>query len=185
MSLTQMLQNTGAITSMARELGVDEGTATTAAGALLPAIVAGMGRSATGGSSTPDPMGGLGSLAGAILGGGSSGSSGGALGGLGGMLGGALLDQVLGAEPTPTQPGNDILGNIFGSKDVSRSVAGSVAEVTGLDEGMLKKMLPILTMAVAGYMAKQASGGMGNGAPAASESPLGGILGSIVGGLMR
>ena len=185
MSLTQMLQNTGAIASMARELGVDEGTATTAAGALLPAIVAGMGRSATGGSSTPDPMGGLGSLAGAILGGGSSGSSGGALGGLGGMLGGALLDQVLGAEPTPTQPGNDILGNIFGSKDVSRSVAGSVAEVTGLDEGMLKKMLPILTMAVAGYMAKQALGGMGNGAPAAGESPLGGILGSIVGGLMR
>ncbi|MEL6551819.1 MAG: hypothetical protein AAFQ54_16375, partial [Pseudomonadota bacterium] len=62
MSLVQMLQNTGALTSMARELGVDEGTAQTAAGALLPAIVAGMGRSATGGSSTPDPLGGLGSL---------------------------------------------------------------------------------------------------------------------------
>ncbi|MEM7687927.1 MAG: DUF937 domain-containing protein [Pseudomonadota bacterium] len=186
MSLVQMLKSTGAITSMARELGVDEGTATSAAGALLPAIVAGMGRSATGGTTTPEPLGGLGSLAGAILGGGSSSSSaGGALGGLGGMLGGALLDQVLGSSPTPTQPGNDILGNIFGSKDVSRSVAGSVAEVTGLDEGMLKKMLPILTMAVAGYMAKQASGGVGHGSPAASESPLGGILGSIVGGLMR
>ncbi|MEM6586353.1 MAG: DUF937 domain-containing protein, partial [Pseudomonadota bacterium] len=91
MSLVQMLQNTGAITSMARELGVDESTATSAAGALLPAIVAGMGRSATGGASTPDPLGGLGSLAGSILGGG-GGSSSGALGGLGGMLGGALLD---------------------------------------------------------------------------------------------
>ncbi|MEM9985115.1 MAG: uroporphyrinogen-III synthase [Bacteroidota bacterium] len=86
--------------------------------------------------------------------------------------------------PTPTQPGNDILGNIFGSKDVSRSVAGSVAEVTGLDEGMLKQMLPILTMAVAGYMAKQATGAA-SAAPGTSESPLGGILGSIVGGLMR
>lgn len=182
MSLVQMLQNTGALTSMARELGVDEGTAQTAAGALLPAIVAGMGRSATGGSTTPDPLGGLGSLAGSILGGG-GGSSSGALGGLGGMLGGALLDQVLGSQPTPTQPGNDILGNIFGSKDVSRSVAGSVAEVTGLDEGMLKKMLPILTMAVAGYMAKQATGGAASGG--AGDSPLGGILGSIVGGLMR
>ena len=186
MSLVKMLQSTGAITSMAKELGVDEGTATTAAGALLPAIVAGMGRSATGGTTTPDPMGGLGSLAGAILGGGSSGgsSSGGALGGLGGMLGGALLDQVLGNSPTPRQPGNDILGNIFGSKDVSRSVAGSVAEVTGLDENMLKQMLPILTMAVAGYMAKQATGGAASSG-GSGESPLGGILGSIVGGLMR
>ena len=187
MSLVQMLQNTGAITSMAKELGVDEGTATTAAGALLPAIVAGMGRSATGGTTTPDPMGGLGSLAGAILGGSTSQSSGGggALGGLGGMIGGALLDSVLGSSPTPTQPGNDILGNIFGSKDVSRSVAGSVAEVTGLDEGMLKQMLPILTMAVAGYMAKQATGGADTGGATSGGSPLGGILGSIVTGMMR
>ena len=186
MSLIQMLQQTGAINSMARELGVDEGTAKTAAGALLPAIVAGMGRSATGGTTSPDPMGGLGNLAGAILGGGSgsSGGLGGALGGaLAGGLGGGLLDAVLGSSPTPTQPGNDILGTIFGSKDVSRSVAGQVAEVTGIDEGILKKMLPILTMAVAGYMAKQASGGAAPGA--ASDSPLEGILGSIVGGMMR
>jgi len=183
MSLAAMLQQSGAITSMARELGVDENTAKTAAGALLPAIVAGMGRSATGGTSTPDPMGGLGSLAGAILGGASGGgSSGGGLGGaLAGGLGGGLLDAVLGTSPTPTAPGNDILGNIFGSKDVSRSVAGEVASLTGLDEGMLKKMLPILAMAVAGYMAKEATGGstaQGGG------SPLGGILGSIVGGMM-
>lgn len=180
MSLAQILQQTGAITSMARELNIDEGTARTAAGALLPAIVAGMGRSATGGTSTPDPMGGLGGLAGAILGGG--GSSGGGLGGaLAGGLGGGLLDAVLGTSPTPTQPGNDILGNIFGSKDVSRSVAGEVAAMTGLDEGMLKKMLPILAMAVAGYMAKQATGQAQAGG---GSNPLGGILGSIVSGMM-
>ncbi len=179
MSLASMLQQSGAITSMARELGVDERTATTAAGALLPAIIAGMGRSATGGTSTPDPMGGLGGLAGAILGGGSGGGS---AGGLGGMLGGGLLDAVLGGSPTPTQPGNDILGNIFGSKDVSRSVAGEVASMTGLDEGLLKKMLPILAMAVAGYMAKEATGG--GSSSGGGGSPLGGILGSIVGGMM-
>ncbi|MEL7219551.1 MAG: hypothetical protein AAGK01_14130, partial [Pseudomonadota bacterium] len=63
MSLAQMLQQSGAISAMASELGIDEGTAGTAAGALLPAIVAGFGRSATGGSATPDPMGGLGGLA--------------------------------------------------------------------------------------------------------------------------
>ncbi len=181
MSLAQMLQQTGAITSMARELGIDEGTAKTAAGALLPAIVAGMGRSATGGTSTPDPMGGLGGLAGAILGGGGSSSGSGLGGALAGGLGGGLLDAVLGTSPTPTQPGNDILGNIFGSKDVSRSVAGEVASMTGLDEGLLKKMLPILAMAVAGYMAKQAGGGQAQG----GGNPLGGILGSIVSGMMR
>ena len=186
MSLAAMLQQTGAISSMARELGIDEGTANSAAGALLPAIVAGMGRSATGGNTTPDPLGGLGGLAGALLGGAGSGggAQGGAAGGLGGLIGGGLLDAVLGSSPTPTQPGNDILGNIFGSKDVSRSVAGEVAGLTGLDEGMLKKMLPILAMAVAGYMAKQAGGG-GSSGGGGGGSPLGGILGSIVGGLMQ
>lgn len=181
MSLAAMLQQTGAISSIARELGVDEGTAQTAAGALLPAIVAGMGRSATGGNATPDPLGGLGSLAGAILGGGGN-SQGGAAGGLGGMLGAGLLDAVLGSSPTPTQPGNDILGAIFGTKDVSRSVAGEVAGITGIDEGLLKKMLPILAMAVAGYMAKEA----GNSAQGGGQSGggLGGILGSIVGGMI-
>lgn len=174
MSLASMLQQTGAISAMARELGVDEGTAKTAAGALLPAIVAGMGRSATGGSSTPDPLGGLGGLASAILGGGSAGS-----------LGGGLLDAVLGTQPTPTAPGNEILGSIFGSKDVSRSVAGEVSAMTGIDEGLLKKMLPILAMAVAGYMAKQATGSAPAAESAPAANPLGGILGSIVTGMMK
>jgi len=210
MSLAAMLQQTGAISSMAKELGVDEDTAKSAAGALLPAVVAGMGRSATGGTETPDPMGGLGGLAGAILGGGSGGGSGGGAvaglagalssglggvlggsgGGSGGALGGGLLDAVLGSSATPTDPGNAILGNIFGSKDVSRSVTGEVAAMTGHDESLLKKMLPILTMAVAGYMAKEAIGGAksAGGADAAASggggAALGGILGSIVTGMM-
>ncbi|WP_427968032.1 DUF937 domain-containing protein [Altererythrobacter sp.] len=164
MNLGQMLNETGAIGSIAQELGVDEGVARTAAGALLPAIVAGMGRSATAGSGG-DPLGGLGGLAGAILGGG----------------GGGLLESVLAPKPTPSQQGNDILGNIFGSKDVSRSVAGEVAAVTGLDETMLKKMLPLLAMAVAGYLAQKGSGSSGAGA--SGQPNLGGILGSIIGGL--
>ena len=164
MSLAQMLQQSGVIESMAGELGIDPQTAKVGAGALLPAIVAGMGRSATGaGGGAGGALGGLGGLAGAIMGGG----------------GGGMLDAVLGQTPTPTQQGNDILGNIFGSKDVSRGVAGEVAALTGIDEGVLKKMLPILAMAAAGYMAKNATGGSGQGGGA-----LGGILGSIVTGMM-
>ncbi|WP_379547677.1 DUF937 domain-containing protein [Qipengyuania sp. DSG2-2] len=177
MSLAQILQQSGAIQSMAGELGIDEQTARVGAGALLPAIVAGMGR--TSAEST-----GLGGLAGAILGGG----------------GGGMLDAVLGNKPTPTQHGNDILGTIFGNKDVSRSVAGEVAAMTGIDEGVLKKMLPILAMAVAGYMAKQAgdnsqgSGGIGDliggalggaGGGSGGGGALGGILGSIVSGMAK
>ncbi|RJY08204.1 DUF937 domain-containing protein [Aurantiacibacter aquimixticola] len=170
MSLANILQQTGVIESMARELNIDQQTARVGAGALLPAIVAGMGRSSTGGAGG-DALGGLGGLAGAILGG-------------GGASGGGLLDAVLGTKPTPVQQGNDILGTIFGNKDVSRSVAGEVASVTGLDEGLLKKMLPILAMAVAGYLAKQAT--QGDGTPGgAGAGPLGGILGSIIGAMAK
>jgi hypothetical protein len=140
MSLAQMLQQSGVIESMAGELGIDPQTSKIGAGALLPAIVAGMGRSAAGSAGGSGSAGGLGGLTGAILGGG----------------GGGMLDAVLGGSPTPTQQGNDILGNIFGSKDVSRGVAGEVAALTGIDENIIKKMLPILAMAAAGYMAKKA-----------------------------
>ena len=153
---------------MARELNIDEQTARTGAGALLPAIVAGMGRSSTSGGGS-DPLGGLGSLAGAVLGGGA---------------GGGLLDAVLGNQPTPVSQGNDILGNIFGTKDVSRSVAGEVASVTGLDENLLKRMLPILAMAAVGYMARQAGQGS-SGSGSGGGGALGGILGSIVSGMGR
>ncbi len=165
MSLGQILQQSGVIESMAGELGIDPQTAKIGAGALLPAIVAGMGRSAAGSGGGAD-LGGLGGLAGAILGGG----------------GGNMLDAVLGQSPTPVQQGNDILGNIFGSKDVSRGVAGEVAAMTGIDEGILKKMLPILAMAAAGYMAKNATGG--GQQSGAGGGALGGILGSIVTGMM-
>ena len=160
MSLAKMLQETGAIDSMAGELGIDRQTAQLGAGALLPAIVAGMGRSAAGSG------GGLGGLAGAILGGG----------------GGGLLEDVLGKKPTPTGRGNYILGNIFGNKDVSRGVASEVAAMTGIDEAIIKEMLPILAMAAAGYMAKKASGSATTGT-AAGGGALGDILGSIVSGM--
>src|SRR5690606_3813941 len=59
-----------------------------------------------------------------------------------------------------------------GSKDVSRAVAQNAAGQTGLDANVLKKMLPMLGMLVAGYMSRRggaASGGQTGG--------LGGLLG--------
>jgi len=164
MNLGALLQETGAIDSIAKELGVDPAMARTGASVLLPAILAGMGRS------------GAGQDAGAATGG-----LGGLIGALGGASGGGLLDLVLGSQPTPVDKGNDILGQIFGNKDVSRSVADEAAGASGLSSDLLRKMLPLLAMAVAGYLAQQAGKGDATGGNAGGGA-LGGLLGAIVKG---
>ncbi|WP_420607906.1 DUF937 domain-containing protein [Novosphingopyxis sp.] len=153
MQLLQELQQNGGIDAMARDLGVSKGTALQGAEALLPAVLGGFKQSG-------QSAGGLGGL----------------LGMIGGLGGGGLLDTVLGSQPTDVGTGNQVLGNIFGSKDVSRNVAGHVAQKTGLSGDLLKKMLPILAMLVAGYFAKH----HGAAAPAA---PASGSMGGGFGGL--
>ena len=158
MNLTDMLAQAGGIESMAKELGVSPAIAQQGANALLPAILGGFKKQAQSGGGGAEGLGALGGL-------------------LGQLGGGGLLDSVLGSGPTPVNQGNDVLGQIFGSKDVSRTVAGQAATQTGLDSGLLKKMLPILAMMVAGYMAKQGGQAQGGGG-------LGGMLGNVLGGAM-
>ena len=170
MNLTDILAQAGGIESMAKDLGIPPAMAKQGAEALLPAILGGFKKQAQSGG-----IEGLGGL-------------------LGQLGGGGLLDSVLGPQPTPVAPGNEVLGQIFGSKDVSRTVAGQAATQTGLDSGLLKKMLPILAMMVAGYMAKQGGqsqggGGLGDligGALGGSggSGGLGGMLGNVLGGAM-
>lgn len=155
MNLTDILQQAGGIESMASELGVPPAMARQGAEALLPAILGGFKKQAQSGG-----IEGLGGL-------------------LGQLGGGGLLDSVLGSQPTPVDQGNDVLGQIFGSKDVSRTVAGQASAQTGLDAGLLKKMLPILAMMVAGYMAKQ--GGQSGGGGGLGDL-IGNVLGGAVGG---
>ena len=167
MNLTDILAQAGGIESMAKELGVPPAMAKQGADALLPAILGGFKKQAQSGG-----IEGLGGL-------------------LGQLGGGGLLDSVLGPQPTPVQQGNDVLGEIFGSKDVSRTVAGQAATQTGLDSGLLKKMLPILAMMVAGYMARQGGQSQGGGGlgdliggalGGGSGGGLGGMLGNVLGG---
>jgi hypothetical protein len=156
--LVEMLGQAGGIESIARELGVGREQATSGAAALLPAILGGFKKRAQ-----SEPAG-LEHLAGV----------------LGGLGGGGLMDEVLSPHPTNVAPGNDILGQIFGSKEVSRTVAQSASARTGLDPAVLKRMLPILAMLVAGYMAR-GNRGAGAGAP----RPDGGGLGDVLGGALR
>ena len=158
MQITDILGQMGGLQSIARELGVSESQAASGAAALAPAILGGFKKQA---QSRPGGLEGLGGL-------------------LGNLGGGALLDNVLGAQPTQVDRGNEVLGQIFGSKDVSRTVAQNAAAQTGLSTDLLKKMLPMLGMLVAGYMAKQ--GGVGAVAQAA---PTGGGLGGLLGGLLH
>lgn len=178
MNVSQTLQQSGAIDAIARELGVDSATAQAGAGALLPAIVAGLGRNHVGAGGTRSGAGGLADVLGGLAGGAGGGA-------FGGGIGGVLLDHVLGPKATPVQPGNDILGHIFGNKDVSRGVAEAAAGSSGLSSDLLKKMLPMLAMAVVGAMMKQGGGAAAPAGGAAAAGPLGGILGQVVGGLLR
>lgn len=159
MSFTDMLAQMGGLQSMARELGVSEAQAASGAAALLPAVLGGFKKQT---QARPTGLEGLGGL-------------------LGQLGGGGLLDDVLAPQPTDVSRGNAVLGQIFGSQDVSRAVAQHAASQSGLAPALLKKMLPRLAMLVAGYMAKQRDAGAD--VPPPSESGgVGGLLGSLLGG---
>lgn len=56
---------------------------------------------------------------------------------------------------------------------------------TGIPADLLKKMLPILAMAVVGYMMKGKGGSSGGGGGGVLGGALGGILGQVVTGMLR
>jgi hypothetical protein len=161
MNITEILAQSGGLQSMARELGIDESQAAAGAEALLPAILGGFKKQTQARPGGVEALGGL----------------------LGKLGGGSLLDDVLSPQPTNVARGNEVLGQVFGSKDVSRAVAQNASASTGLDTSVLKKMLPMLAMMVAGLLARQS----GSGAePPASTQPgstggLGGVLGDLLG----
>jgi hypothetical protein len=156
MQITDILSQTGGLQAISRELGISEADAARGAAALAPAVLGGFKKQA---QAQPSGLQGLGGL-------------------LGQLGGGGLLDDVLSQQPTHLEKGNDVLGQIFGSKDVSRTVAANASSQTGLDPGILKRMLPMIAMMVAGYMAR--GGGASGQAP--STGGLGGLVGSLLGG---
>ena len=79
--------------------------------------------------------------------------------------------------------GNNILGHIFGSKDVSRNVAAHAAQDTGIDSGLIKKALPLVAGLVMGAMSKKSSGGreLGSSRESGGLGPLGDLIGAATG----
>ena len=104
MQINDILAQMGGLQSVARELGVSEADVAKGAEALVPAILGGVKKQVQTQAGSP-----------------------GGLGGLLTQLGGGLLENVLSPQPTDVGLGNNVLGQIFGSKDVSRAVAANAA----------------------------------------------------------
>jgi len=128
--------NSGVVTELAKQLGVGEDQARSAAGQLIPALARGLKNNASTDS-------GLESLIGALQGGSHH----------------NYLDNLsnLGQANT-VKDGNSILGHIFGNKDVSRNIANHSANQAGLTSSLMKKALPILAPLVMSALSKKLLG---------------------------
>jgi hypothetical protein len=148
-----------AMAMLGREYGLTPKQTQAAVTALLPAISSGLKQS----TETPE---GLGNLL--------------------GMMGYQRDLQAMHSDPKVAfaeegrAAGNDILSVIFGSPDVSRAVADQAQKFSGIDAGILKKLLPVLAGILASGLMGGKSGQAAPQAPAAPQ-PGGGGLGDILG----
>lgn len=161
--LETLANNPDLISQLARSAGVGQSEARSGIEQLVPALARGMQRNA--GSQS-----GLDSLLGALQGGGHQ----------------RYVEEPsrLGS-PAAIADGNAILGHVFGSKEVSRNVAGHAAKQSGLSPDLLKQLLPMLAAAAMGTLGQQASAGgslgssAGNGGQGAGAG-VGDLLGQFL-----
>ena len=141
-------QNGGAIKQIAQQFNLPAGDVSAGVAQWLPALTGAMKRNAA-------QPGGLESLLGALKGGGHS----------------RYLEQPEQiTQQAAINDGNGILGHLLGSKDVSRQVATQASQKTGIDVGVLKKMLPMVAAMTMGSMGREVqSAGIEAPAPGAQS----------------
>ena len=147
------------MSAVGRQFGLDEEQTRATLEALVPVVAAGMRRTAQ----SPE---GLQEIVRSVL-----------TGGYGGTLDDDQAVRFDRAKPA----GDELLGQIFGNKEVSREMAQQLSETSGVGAAILKKLLPIVATIVLGALAKK----MGGGAMAGERSPEvgpgeGGGLGDII-----
>ncbi|MGN6307619.1 MAG: DUF937 domain-containing protein [Mesorhizobium sp.] len=85
--------------------------------------------------------------------------------------------------------GNDVLGQLFGSKDLSRAVAAQAAQATGIGSQVLQQMLPVIASMLMGGLFKQTTNQMPQaGMQSAQAGGFGGAnnpLGQIIEEMMK
>jgi hypothetical protein len=141
--LNQLLEATGSgdLQNLANQFGLDSSAVNSVLGQVVPALGSGIQKN----TQSPD---GLESLLGALKNGGHE---------------KYLGDISSVASQTGVADGNNILGHVFGSKDISRNVASQASEASGVSSDVIKQMLPMIATMVMGTLGKQAgSGGLGD-----------------------
>ena len=164
--LEMMMQAQGgnAVSNMAQQFGLAPEQAQSAIESLLPALSMGMQKQAE----TTDGLQNMLQMFG------------------GGQFAGFHDADGDGIPDNAAEQGNDVLGQLFGSKDVSRAVASQASAMSGVSDSILKQMLPVVASMVMGGMFKGAMGnGLGGLMGQAMQGGLGGGLGGGgLGGLM-
>ena len=122
------------LSAIGRQYGLDPAQTEAAVAALAPVIAAGFKRSASSGD------------------------------GLGSIFETLQQDEQRGQIASPTDAGNVVLGQIFGSKDVSRGVAQQLSANSGISSAILKQLLPV----IAAYIFSQMMSGRGASASTGS-----------------
>jgi hypothetical protein len=126
------------IAAVGRQFGLDDQQTRAALDALVPVVAAGMRRTAQ----SPE---GLQEIFRQVLTGGY----------------GVTLDDDQAVRFDRAKPvGNEVLGQIFGKKQVSREVAQQLSATSGIGADILKKLLPIVATMVLGTLAKKMGGTM-------------------------
>jgi len=151
------------IAAIGRQFGLDETQTRAALDALAPVVAAGVRRT------TQSPEG-LQDILSSVL---------------TGEHGRALEDEQAVTFDNAKATGDDILGQIFGNKDVSREVAERVSTTSGVGSDILKKLLPVIATVVMGQLAKQLgssaqAGGSGGAGDLQSQGVPSGGLGDIL-----
>lgn len=142
MTLFEMMlkaQNGAAMDAMAKQFGLAQEQVAQALAALTPAFSSGLKRTAT----NPYDLSGLFSAM-------SSGN-----------YGQYFEDLSKAFTPQGVADGNQVLQQLFGSKEVSKAIAAQAAQVTGIGQDILKSMLPTMADTIMGGLMKQGLGQMG------------------------
>lgn len=97
----------------------------------------------------------------------------------------AFEAQAAALDPAARGAGEDALGALFGSKDVSRAVAAQAAAASGVQAQIIRQVLPVLASILVGGFMKAIQGGQQAGQAGGASpfpGPLGDILGQVFGG---
>ncbi|MBB4288581.1 hypothetical protein GGE16_000597 [Rhizobium leguminosarum] len=144
-------QNGAAMEAIARQFNLAQEQATKAMAALMPAFSAGLKRS------TSNPYDFVGLMQAVAS----------------GNYARYFEDMSRAFTPEGISDGNNILAQLFGSKEVSRAVAAQAAQMTGIGQDIYQRMLPVLADTLMGGLFKQTTGQMASPVNPFVNTPMG------------